>query len=213
VDLGIFDIYSKEMSVPLVTFALKDKTLFDEYHVADHLKQFGWVVPAYTMSPNLSHVSMLRVLVREDFSRALADRFFSDLQKTLQYLTENPPPKHKAPVRAEKTHVGDPAAAFKGHEAHHSSTSRRWRAASSASSRRRGAQDYGGLLEARASYSDTYWLVAGVTVQGLLCGCHCAGVTVLVALCGGYCAGATVLVSLCWCHCAGVTVLVSLCLG
>jgi len=59
-DMGIFEIYSKEMGVPLVTFALKDKSKFDEYHLADHLKQYGWIVPAYTMAPNLTHVTMLR---------------------------------------------------------------------------------------------------------------------------------------------------------
>ncbi|CAI7886103.1 unnamed protein product [Closterium sp. NIES-54] len=88
VDMGCFDIYSKEVGVPLVTFGLKDKTGFTEYEIADVLKQFGWIVPAYTMAPDLEHVTMLRVLVREDFSRSLADRFLTDLKMSVKILED-----------------------------------------------------------------------------------------------------------------------------
>ncbi|CAI7810956.1 unnamed protein product [Closterium sp. NIES-53] len=73
------------------TFTLnfsKDKTGFTEYEIADVLKQFGWIVPAYTMAPDLEHVTMLRVLVREDFSRSLADRFLTDLKMSVKILED-----------------------------------------------------------------------------------------------------------------------------
>ena len=95
--MGRFTILSKEEGVPLCTFALKDKSKFSEYDIASHLRQFGWIVPAYTMAPSLEHVSMLRVLVREDFSRTLADRFLRDLQYVVDSLTAHPPPEPTKP--------------------------------------------------------------------------------------------------------------------
>eukprot|EP00475_Leptophrys_vorax_P002949 TRINITY_DN11681_c0_g1_i2.p1 TRINITY_DN11681_c0_g1~~TRINITY_DN11681_c0_g1_i2.p1 ORF type:complete len:209 (+),score=15.98 TRINITY_DN11681_c0_g1_i2:202-828(+) len=89
--MGCFEILSKEVGVPLVTFALKSKVYFTEYDIADLLKQFGWIVPAYTMAPDLEHVTMLRALVREDFSRSLADRFLNDLKLVVKLLEDKRP--------------------------------------------------------------------------------------------------------------------------
>lgn len=50
--MGDFDILSKDIGVPLVAFSLKDRSGFDEYDVADALRTYGWIVPAYTMAPD-----------------------------------------------------------------------------------------------------------------------------------------------------------------
>jgi glutamate decarboxylase len=56
--------------------------------VSDNLRRFGWIVPAYTMPPNAEHVAVLRVVIREDFSRSLAERLVSDILKVVQELDE-----------------------------------------------------------------------------------------------------------------------------
>jgi hypothetical protein len=38
------------------------------------MRRFGWIIPAYTMPANAEHVAVLRVVIREDFSRSLAER-------------------------------------------------------------------------------------------------------------------------------------------
>lgn len=84
---GRFNILSKDVGVPVVAFSLKDKSLqHDEYEIADHLRKFGWVVPAYTMAPDAQHVLLLRVVVREDFSRSLAERLAQNIEQVLQDL-------------------------------------------------------------------------------------------------------------------------------
>ncbi|GBG60797.1 hypothetical protein CBR_g12535 [Chara braunii] len=83
---GYFDILSKKEGVPLLAFSLKDRSQFDEYDVADNLKRCGWILPAYTMAPDAEHVSLLRAVVREDFSRTLADRLLRDITRTIDYL-------------------------------------------------------------------------------------------------------------------------------
>lgn len=84
--LGRFDFLSKDVGVPLVAFSLKDRSQHDEYEVSDALRRYGWIVPAYTMAPDAQEVTLLRVVVREDFSRQLADRLIVDMKKALEYL-------------------------------------------------------------------------------------------------------------------------------
>lgn len=75
--------------LPLVAFRLdnsKEKLHFDEFDVAHHLRQRGWVVPAYTMAPHSESLKLMRVVVREDFSRARCDSLVIDIKHTLDTL-------------------------------------------------------------------------------------------------------------------------------
>ncbi|GJN16001.1 hypothetical protein PR202_gb02951 [Eleusine coracana subsp. coracana] len=81
-----FEIVSKNSGVPLVAFSLKDSSAFTVFDISENLRRFGWIVPAYTMPPNAEHVAVLRVVVREDFSRSLAERLVSDIVKVLHEL-------------------------------------------------------------------------------------------------------------------------------
>lgn len=83
---GRFEIVSKDIGVPLVAFTLKDHTHFNEFQISDMLRRYGWIVPAYTMPPDAQHVTVLRVVIREDFSRTLAERLVIDVTKVLHEL-------------------------------------------------------------------------------------------------------------------------------
>ncbi|XP_010558669.1 PREDICTED: glutamate decarboxylase 1 [Tarenaya hassleriana] len=87
---GRFEIVSKDDGVPLVAFSLKDSSRHNEFEVSDMLRRFGWIVPAYTMPPDAQHITVLRVVIREDFSRTLAERLVIDVQKVLHELDELP---------------------------------------------------------------------------------------------------------------------------
>ncbi|KAK2973158.1 hypothetical protein RJ640_009581 [Escallonia rubra] len=87
---GRFNIVSKDHGVPLVAFSLKDNSRHNEFEVSDMLRRFGWIVPAYTMPPDAQHVTVLRVVVREDFSRTLAERLVCDIGKVLHDLDTLP---------------------------------------------------------------------------------------------------------------------------
>jgi glutamate decarboxylase len=88
--LGRFKILSKEIGVPVVAFSLLDNHDHDEYEISDGLRRYGWTVPAYTMAPDAQHVTLLRVVVREDFSRSLADRLVTDIKRVLAYMDARP---------------------------------------------------------------------------------------------------------------------------
>lgn len=72
--------------LPLVAFRFataaeggKDQH-YDEFALAHTLRSRGWVVPAYTMAPNTEKMKMLRVVVREDFSRSRCDMLLEDIK-------------------------------------------------------------------------------------------------------------------------------------
>ncbi|KAL2906967.1 Glutamate decarboxylase 3 [Bienertia sinuspersici] len=88
--IGRFNIVSKDNGLPLVAFSLKDNTHYNEFEVSDMLRRFGWIVPAYTMPADARHVTLLRVVVRRDFSRTLAERLMFDITKVLNELDQIP---------------------------------------------------------------------------------------------------------------------------
>ncbi|KAJ4765225.1 Glutamate decarboxylase [Rhynchospora pubera] len=91
---GRFDIISKEKGVPLVAFSFKDMSHNSAMKLATLLRRYGWIVPAYTMPVNLEHMTVLRVVVREDFGRPLAEKFLSHVAMALDELDSS----SKAPL-------------------------------------------------------------------------------------------------------------------
>lgn len=87
---GRFTIVSKDNGVPLVAFSLKDRSKHNEFEVSEMLRRFGWIVPAYTMPADAQHVTVLRVVVREDFSRTLGEHLVLDVTKVLNELDHLP---------------------------------------------------------------------------------------------------------------------------
>ncbi|KAI0390069.1 glutamate decarboxylase [Xylariaceae sp. FL0594] len=86
-----FVIMSKRAGegLPLVAFRFKENEdrHYDEFALAHKLRARGWVVPAYTMAPHTEHLKMLRVVVREDFSKNRCDALITDI-KLCQGLLE-----------------------------------------------------------------------------------------------------------------------------
>lgn len=74
--------------LPLVAFRLDPdgNYHYDEFAVAHQLRERGWIVPAYTMAPHSESLKMMRVVVREDFSRPRCDSLIADIKMALQTL-------------------------------------------------------------------------------------------------------------------------------
>ncbi|KAL2901900.1 Glutamate decarboxylase [Bienertia sinuspersici] len=97
---GKFKVVSKDVGVPVVAFSLKDSSKYTVFDISENLRRFGWIVPAYTMPANAQHVAVLRVVVREDFSRTLGERLISNLQTVLNEMESHP-----IPVSTKSAHV------------------------------------------------------------------------------------------------------------
>ncbi|KAL1864662.1 hypothetical protein VTK73DRAFT_5700 [Phialemonium thermophilum] len=91
-----FIIMSKKAGegLPLVAFRLappkegEEERTYDEFALAHQLRVRGWVVPAYTMAPHTNGLKMMRVVVREDFSRNRCDSLISDIKLCQQFLEQ-----------------------------------------------------------------------------------------------------------------------------
>ena len=59
---------------------------YDEFDVADKLRERGWVLPAYSMAPDAQAIRGLRVVCREDFSRQSADTLLEDIIRAVDWL-------------------------------------------------------------------------------------------------------------------------------
>ncbi|OIW27812.1 glutamate decarboxylase-like protein [Coniochaeta ligniaria NRRL 30616] len=85
-----FLIMSKKSGegLPLVAFRFnpEDERHYDEFQLAHALRVRGWVVPAYTMAPHTESMKMLRIVVREDFSRSRCDSLICDIKLTMSHL-------------------------------------------------------------------------------------------------------------------------------
>ncbi|KAF2843788.1 glutamate decarboxylase [Patellaria atrata CBS 101060] len=87
-----FIILSKKggRGLPLVACRLDTEREhhYDEFAVAHQLRERGWVVPAYTMAPNAQQMKMMRIVVREDFSKSRCDALIQDFKFALETLNK-----------------------------------------------------------------------------------------------------------------------------
>jgi glutamate decarboxylase len=75
-----YELVSSGDGIPAFAFRIRDAP-YTVYDVSDALRVRGWLVPAYTMPPALDHVSVLRIVVRNGFSRDLACLLVEDLKR------------------------------------------------------------------------------------------------------------------------------------
>ena len=104
---GHFNILSKDNGVPVVAFSLKDRRQYDEYKISEMLRRHGWIVPAYPMPPAAQHVIVLRVVIRAEFSRTLAERLAFDIHNVLHELEKLPPPTMMNNIEEENKDLVD----------------------------------------------------------------------------------------------------------
>jgi glutamate decarboxylase len=103
--IGRFEVMSKPGTVPLVCFRLAEGVgtrgshIYNVFDISAHLRQRGWIVPAYTLAPNAQDIAVLRVVVKESFSRDMAGLLADDLQGTVEHL-EAKGPSHRGGTHA-----------------------------------------------------------------------------------------------------------------
>jgi glutamate decarboxylase len=69
-----------------------DVNHFNVFDVSRRLREFGWLVPAYTFPANREDLAVLRVVCRNGFSHDLADRLAEDLRGLLPELRKQAEP-------------------------------------------------------------------------------------------------------------------------
>ncbi len=90
---GPFELITDGSELPVFAFQLKDTNVpYTVFDVSERLRDRGWLVPAYTFPENRQDVAALRVVIKNGFSRDLADLLVADLQRHVAYLEKLPMP-------------------------------------------------------------------------------------------------------------------------
>ncbi|MGZ6708937.1 MAG: pyridoxal-dependent decarboxylase, partial [Solirubrobacteraceae bacterium] len=89
--IDAFELVSDGSGIPVFAFrmadGIEDYSVFD---VSEILRVKGWLVPAYTMPPDIEDLGVLRVVVRNGFSHDLGRMLLDDLRWAVGRLEAGP---------------------------------------------------------------------------------------------------------------------------
>ncbi len=85
---GLFDMLNPELLFPIVPFKLKGKHDFSVFDISHKVRERGWIIPAYSMPANAEEVDVLRIVVKENFSRDMAEMVASDIKEACKECQE-----------------------------------------------------------------------------------------------------------------------------
>jgi len=89
-EMGPFRLISDGSDIPVFAFTLKEQTNFNVFDLSERLRDRGWQVPAYTFPRNREDLAVLRIVVKEGFSRDMADLLLGDLHRHLHFFASQP---------------------------------------------------------------------------------------------------------------------------
>jgi glutamate decarboxylase len=88
--MGPFALVSDGSALPVLAFRMADGNEgYSVYDISEALRGHGWLVPAYPMPPDLEHIDVLRIVVRNGFSRDMAGMLLADLQECVEKLAKH----------------------------------------------------------------------------------------------------------------------------
>ncbi len=86
-EMGPYRLLTRGEDLPVFAFTLKDRvTNYSVFDVSDHLRQRGWLVPAYTFPANRQDLSVLRIVVRAGMTLDMADALLDHLREETEVL-------------------------------------------------------------------------------------------------------------------------------
>jgi glutamate decarboxylase len=88
-----FELITDGSELPAFAFKLRDEIEnFTVYDLSMRLRERGWIVPAYRFPKNRDDLHVLRIVVRNGFSRDLAELFLEDVERAVAILERQPAP-------------------------------------------------------------------------------------------------------------------------
>ncbi len=94
---GRFELLNDARYLPVVVVRPTDSDGgVDVFELSERLRERGWIVPAYTLPPEAESVAVLRMVVKENFSRDMADMLGADIEAALAKIDGAPSPQAAA---------------------------------------------------------------------------------------------------------------------
>jgi glutamate decarboxylase len=82
-----FELVGDASTFPIVAVCARDRGALDLTQLSHRLRERGWIVPAYTLPPDAERITVLRMVVKENFSRDMVDMLAHDVHVALRSLT------------------------------------------------------------------------------------------------------------------------------
>jgi glutamate decarboxylase len=89
-DIEGLELLNDGSTFPIVALRASDPERTDLTLLSHLLREHGWIVPAYTLPPNAEHITVLRMVVKENFSRDMVDMLAHDLRVAMHALHAGP---------------------------------------------------------------------------------------------------------------------------
>ncbi len=85
--MGRYRLVSEGKDLPVFAFGLAPEVEnYDVFDVSDRLRQFGWLVPAYTFPKNREDLSVLRIVIRAGMTMEMADHLLTDMRDVTAFF-------------------------------------------------------------------------------------------------------------------------------
>ena len=62
---------------------------FTVFHLSQKLREKGWIVPAYTLPADADDISVLRMVVKESFSKDMIEMLIKDIEDAIVNLNQS----------------------------------------------------------------------------------------------------------------------------
>jgi glutamate decarboxylase len=91
---GRFELLNDARYLPVVVVRPAEAEAgVDVFELSERLRERGWIVPAYTLPPNAESVAVLRMVVKENFSRDMAEMLDEDIERALAKMAGKASPQ------------------------------------------------------------------------------------------------------------------------
>jgi glutamate decarboxylase len=88
--LGPFELLSDGSTIPVFAWKLRAETNFSLFDLSDRLRYNGWLVPTYKMPRNCQDLVIQRIVVKEGFSRDMADLLLAHMRQAIDHFISHP---------------------------------------------------------------------------------------------------------------------------
>ncbi|GMT44386.1 MAG: glutamate decarboxylase [bacterium] len=98
-EIKTFDLINKDIKLPILALTVTKSAGFNVYQLSDKLRERGWIVPAYSLPADADDIKVLRIVIKENFSRDMADMLIQDMLRFSKELTGEKKPKPESSCR------------------------------------------------------------------------------------------------------------------
>jgi glutamate decarboxylase len=87
-----FELLSDGTELPVFAFKVRDGAGFTVFDLSERLRGRGWQVPAYTLAEDMTDTAVLRIVVRNGFTRDMGGLLLEDIRRQVEVLDAHPHP-------------------------------------------------------------------------------------------------------------------------